>query len=160
MGTLSPRPEWGRGDWNEQSRNSPEPARQWVHSQLLPMTGRLLSSSSSSSSKPSFASKYSLVTRCFTTWRRRRSVAESRFWTGGQYRTEIWKSSHFKTRCLKHFEKIRLLNSYSFEDKTYLGCLRYFDFDCNPYFEPRSSTTSRAWIWVLGFRLVDSPNTW
>ena len=52
MGTLSPRPEWGRGDWNEQSRNSPEPARQWVHGQLLTMTGRLLSSSSSSSSKP------------------------------------------------------------------------------------------------------------
>ena len=41
---------WGLGDWNS-SRNTPEPARQWVHGQLLTMTGRLLSSSSSSSSK-------------------------------------------------------------------------------------------------------------
>ena len=49
---------WGLGDWNS-SRNSPEPARQWVHGQLLTMTGRLSSSSSSSSSsKRNFARKY------------------------------------------------------------------------------------------------------
>ena len=83
---------------------------------------------------------------------------------------EISRIVTFQDVVFKGFREKRLLNSYSFESlKQYLGlkfssffefisC--YFDFVCNPYFEPRSSTTSRAWIWILGFRLVDSLNTW
>ena len=73
-------------------------------------------SSFSAVSKPSFASKHSLVTRCFTTWRRRRIVEESRFLTGlvdisdEILRIVIFQEMVFMTfRQKKSFE---ILNSY------------------------------------------------